>query len=330
MSLFESPAPSSTGPGRTPASAYLRLSVTDRCNLRCRYCRCDSDGPYVPRGQTLRYEETLELIDVLHDVIPLRKVRITGGEPLVRAELATLVAGLRARLPHAELCLTTNGVLLDRHADKLRVAGLDRVNISLDSTDPRRFAELTRGGDLDRVLNGLRAARDAGFERTKINAVLMRSVNGDQLAPLARTAADHDCELRFIELMPVGDGADLFEREYLAAEEALARLGDAFEHVADCGMNGTARRHRFRDGRRELTVGFITSVSHPFCRSCDRLRLDCRGRLYTCLRCSDGTDLMTPLRRDARDEVARRIRLLLPAKTPAEGWPAHHMVAIGG
>jgi len=330
MSLSESPTPHSSGPGPTPASAYLRLSVTDRCNLRCLYCRRDGDGPTVPRDDTLRYEETLDLVDALHEAIPLRKVRVTGGEPLVRAELPTLVAGLRARLPHAELCLTTNGTLLARHAASLRAAGLDRINISFDSTDPSQFADLTQGGSLARVLAGVRTARQVGFERTKINAVLLRSINGDRLAHLVRTAHEHHCEIRFIELMPMGDGAALFDREYLSADHALARLSQTFEYVADRGMNGTARRHRFRDGDRELTVGFITSVSHPFCRSCDRLRLDCRGRLYTCLRCSEGTDLMTPLRQGATNELERRIRLLLPAKTPAEGWPEHHMVAIGG
>jgi cyclic pyranopterin phosphate synthase len=330
MSLSESPAPASTGPGQVAASAYLRLSVTDRCNLRCLYCRRDGDGPTVPRDDTLRYEETLDLVDALHDAIPLRKIRITGGEPLVRAELPTLVAGLRARLPHAELCLTTNGTLLARHARALRAAGLDRINVSFDSTDPTRFADLTQGGSLAHVLAGVRAARDAGFAGTKVNAVLLRSINGARLAQLVRAADDHDCELRFIELMPVGDGAQLFDREYLSADDALARLNRTFEHVADGGMNGTARRHRFRDGDHEITVGFITSVSHPFCRTCDRLRLDCRGRLFTCLRCSEGTDLMTPLRRGDRGELERRIRVQLPAKTPAEGWPGHHMVAIGG
>jgi cyclic pyranopterin phosphate synthase len=330
MSLSESPAPYSPGPGQTPASAYLRLSVTDRCNLRCLYCRRDSDGPYVPRDDTLSYEETLDLVDALHEAIPLRKVRVTGGEPLVRAELPTLVAGLRTHLPHAELCLTTNGTLLGRHAASLRAAGLDRINISLDSTDPRRFADLTQGGSLARVLAGVETAHEAGFEGTKVNAVLLRSVNGDQLAHLVRTTHEHGCEIRFIELMPVGDGAALFDQEYLSADDALARLSRTFEHVADRGMNGTARRHRFRDGDREFTVGFITSVSHPFCRNCDRLRLDCRGQLYTCLRCSEGTDLMTPLRQGEKEELDRRIRLLLPAKSPAEGWPEHRMVAIGG
>ncbi len=330
MSLLESPAPSSTGPGHAPPSAYLRLSVTDRCNLRCLYCRRDGDGPYVPRGQTLRYEEMLDLVEALHEVIPLRKVRVTGGEPLVRVDLDTLVRGLRARLPHAELCMTTNGLLLERHAGALRAAGLDRVNVSLDSADPARFAALTQGGSLARALAGFRAAAAAGFTGTKVNAVLLRSVNGDRLVELVRTAAAYGCETRFIELMPVGDGAALFEREYLAADEALARLCRTFAYVDDCGARGTARRHRLRDGERELTVGFITTVSHPFCRNCDRLRLDCRGRLYTCLRRSDGVDLMTPLRRGARGQLEHRIRAAATGKAPAQGWPDHPMVAIGG
>jgi cyclic pyranopterin phosphate synthase len=330
MNFREPAGPAQSASGFAPTSVYVRLSVTDRCNLRCVYCRPLNDAPLAPRNETLRYEEMLSLLDLLHGIQPVRKVRITGGEPLLRAELPTLVTGLREHLPHAELCLTTNGTLLARHATSLHAAGLDRINVSLDSADSLRLAELTRGGSLDHILAGLRAAQAAGFRGIKINAVLLRSVNGDQLAHLVRTAAEHACETRFIELMPVGDGAGLFVREFLAAGEARARLDRVMEHRGEIGANGTARLHRFFDRGREVRVGFISSVSHPFCNTCDRLRLDCRGRLFSCLRHSEGIDLVTALRRGATAAVEAGIRSLLSQKNPGSGWPQHRMVAIGG
>jgi cyclic pyranopterin phosphate synthase len=309
----------------------LRLSVTDRCNLRCLYCRGDHGPPLVSRPETLSYEETLDLVARIHHNSEIHKLRLTGGEPLVRAELCTLIRGLRGILPHAELCLTTNGTLLAKRAADLAAAGLDRVNVSLDTTDTRQFAALTRGGSLDSVLDGLTALTDAGFSPVKINAVLLRSFNGAHLADIARLAAARGCEVRFVELMPVGEAAELFAGEYLSARDALALLSQSLTHVGELGRQGTAIRHLFRDNDTELTIGFITSVSQPFCATCDRVRLDCRGRLYSCLRHEQGIDLMTPLRSGLPHHLDAAIRSALPSK-PARActWPATQMARIGG
>ena len=317
---------------RSPASFYLRLSVTDRCNFACRYCRAAGADAVENARRVLDYESLLALVGRIAHSVPLRKVRITGGEPLVRRDLPVFVSALRALLPEAELCLTSNGSLLRRYADDLRRAGLDRVNVSIDSADPERFAALTRGAlTVDRVLDGIRAAQEAGLGPIRLNSVLMRSYNGTHLPELVRTAARHDAELRFIELMPIGEAMHLPKEEYLSGEEALERLKRSFTYVRALREGGTATRHLLRDGTRDIKVGFITSVSHPFCARCDRLRLDSRGRLFSCLRREVGYDLATPLLDGRIDDVDDHIRHIAASKRlPAESWPERDMSAIGG
>jgi GTP 3',8-cyclase len=309
---------------------YLRLSLTDGCNLRCRYCRPAHSVPAdaVPPASDA---ELLGLLGVLREELTLYKLRLTGGEPLLRPGLPALVARLRAQWPDAHLAMTTNGILLPRRAAALRAAGLESVNLSLDAADAESFRRLSRGGRLDDVLAGLRAARRAGFAPVKINTVLIRSVNGRGLADLVRLAAEAGCEIRFIELMPCGEGAMLPAGEFLSADEALARLSDRFEYLGAAASTATARRHRLRVEGRETVVGFISAVSRPFCDGCDRLRLDCRGRLLGCLRRSESIDLLTPYRAGDREAVRRAVRLALAGKGPPDAtWPGRHMVAIGG
>ena len=317
----------------SPSSFYLRLSVTDRCNFSCRYCRSGE----TERQDVLRYESLLALVARVAGNVPLRKVRITGGEPLVRRDLPRFVAGLRELLPEAELCLTTNGSLLRRHAPALRRAGLDRVNVSIDCLDPARFAALTRSAgpgaaSVERILDGIAAAREAGLVPLRLNSVLMRSVNGDHLTDLVRTAAENDAELRFIELMPIGEAKSLPADEFLSGDEALGRLRESFGYVRALGDGGgTAVRHLLRDGDRLVTVGFITSVSHPFCARCDRLRLDSRGRLFSCLRREVGFDLAGPLRQGQLERLDARVRDIVRTKRlPEKTWPRRNMSAIGG
>jgi len=313
-----------------PRPLYLRLSVTDRCNIRCRYCRPAHDAAHPPSAAATD-DELLSLVRLIDAEFPIYKVRVTGGEPLMRRDLPQLVARLRDRMPQAELALTTNGLLLARSAVELRRAGIDSINISVDSLDPETYRELTRGGNLGAALDGLRAAHEAGFGKIRINAVLMRNINGDRLDELVYLAAGHDCELRFIELMPFGEGAAIYDTEYLSGDEALQSLRRSFAYLGAAPDSATAARFRFLVDGRERIIGFITTVSHPFCDRCDRARLDSRGRIYACLRTPQGVDLLTPYRAGQIDVVQQRIRREVPNKTIPQGvWPGHSLVLIGG
>jgi cyclic pyranopterin phosphate synthase len=309
--------------------------VTSRCNLHCSYCRSEDLEP--GQSDTLTDEEMLQLVQQIDRVAAVGKVRLTGGEPLHRPRLPELVRRLRRVLPAAELCLTTNGTLLTDLAAPLRQAGIDAINISLDAVDQHRYRAGTGGGIVDHVLAGLEAASAAGFARLKINAVLQRSINADELVRLVRLAHRHGGEMRFIELMPIGIAAEIYDREYLPADEALARICAELSYLGPLGTEGTARLHRFRDDHDPendtpvITIGFITPISHPFCDTCNRVRLDCRGHLRSCLRLQDGLDLATPLREGQQVELERRVRAALREKCPAtESWPDRPMSAIGG
>jgi cyclic pyranopterin phosphate synthase len=311
------------------ASYYLRLSVTDACNLRCSYCRPQSFGRGAAhRVRALADDQLVELVAAIDAVAPLRKVRLTGGEPLLRPRLPELVSALRAALPRAELALTTNGTLLARLARPLREAGLGALNVSLDTVDDERFRALAGGRSIAPIVEGLRAARAAGFERVKLNAVLLRSANGDGLVALVRLAAELGCdEIRFIELMPLGPAARIYAAEHLPAAAALARLRGELAYLGAAGRSGTALRHRFEIDGRSIVVGLIAPVSSPFCDGCDRLRLDAGGRLHACLRHSDGAPL-AGLGREALRAAA--LRVLGCKVAPGLEWPERAMVAIGG
>jgi cyclic pyranopterin phosphate synthase len=253
---------------------YLRLSLTDRCNLRCQYCRPSSGPESPPQAAALSDEELCSLVARMDRAHPIGKIRLTGGEPLLCPHLPQLVARLRRQFPHTLLCMTTNAIGLPTQAVALRNAGLQAINISLDTADRDGFARLTRGGDLDRVLAGLQAAREAGFERLKINAVLMRSVNGGRLAELVALADELGYEIR---------------------------------------------------------VGFITTMSQPFCDGCNRYRMDCRGRFFACLRDEKGVDLATLTRGGRPDELGEVVRSQIRSKSlPESPWPSRSMAMIGG
>jgi cyclic pyranopterin phosphate synthase len=314
------------------SSVYLRLSVTDRCNLRCRYCRPDGQAATAPG---LPDETMLGIVSAMARLVPVRKVRLTGGEPLLRAGLSDLVRKLRRLLPNAELAMTTNGTLLRAAAATLRDHGLDTVNISLDTTDPRHFARLTSGGRLDAVLAGVEAARRAGFGRLKLNAVLLRSLRGERLCELVRFAAHCGCELRFLELMPIGTAAQIDARERLGADETLAALRQVFGHPAPLPSSSNSRRYRFHVDGVAVTIGLIAPVSHPFCAGCDRLRLDARGRLYPCLRSTEAWDL-GPCQSDGHSasDLETGLRAAMERKRAMQAtdrvWPARSMAATGG
>jgi len=311
---------------------YLRLSVTDRCNLRCRYCRTEVQTATAP---DMPDEAMLGIVRAMARLVPIRKVRLTGGEPLLRVGLSALVGKLRRLLPSAELAMTTNGTLLRDAAATLRDHGLDTVNISLDTTDPAHFARLTGGGRLESVLAGVEAARAAGFDRIRLNAVLLRSLRGEQLSDLVRFAARCGCELRFLELMPIGAGALIYARECQCADEALDALRQAFGHPAPLPRSSNSRRYLFDVDGMAATIGLIAPLSHPFCTGCDRLRLDAHGRLYPCLRSTEAWTLTAgPSDRHPDLALGTGLRAAIRRKSAIQAtdrvWPVRSMAATGG
>ncbi len=293
----------------------LRISVTDRCNLRCAYCMPE-EPVWLPRESLLRYEE-IERITRIAVGLGVRRVRLTGGEPLVRRDLPDLVRRLALLDGTEDLSLTTNGLLLEPAARALRAAGLDRINVSLDTLDPRRFARMTRRPALDRVLAGIRAAAEAGLEPIKVNTVILRGMNDDEIVPLVERARNEGWELRFIEFMPLENGETWDRSRVVTGAEIRARIAASWPLEPDSAgdAHAPATRWRFSDGLG--AVGFIDSVSAPFCASCSRLRLTSDGHLRVCLYDDDETDLRTPLRSGSTDaEIAALFHAALRHKGP--------------
>ncbi|HEV2385748.1 MAG TPA: GTP 3',8-cyclase MoaA [Candidatus Acidoferrales bacterium] len=283
----------------------LRVSVTDRCNLRCRYCMPEEEYQWLRREDLLSYEEIARLAGTFTNA-GAAKVRLTGGEPLLRRDLDRLVRLLAANASIHDLALTTNGILLEQSAEALWRAGLRRVTVSLDTLRPERFLALTRQDMHQRVLEGIRAARAAGFAPLKIDTVVTRGFNDDELCDLIEFSREAGAEVRFIEYMDVG-GATLWSPDQvLPRAEMLARLEQRYGPIQAAPSESSAPAERFAlaDG---LTFGIIASVSEPFCRTCDRSRLTADGQWYLCLYALEGTDLRGPLRRGATDEELLRL-----------------------
>ena len=261
----------------------LRISVTDRCNLRCFYCMPAENVQFKPRAELLTYEEITRFVRALAP-LGIQKIRLTGGEPLVRCDVAELVRMLVAVPGIRDLALTTNGMLLAEQAAELKVAGLHRLNISLDALDPAVFQQISRRAGLDRVLAGIRAAREAGFKRLRLNAVSIRGLTEPQIVPLATFAREHALELRFIEYMPLdADGAWSTE-QVLSGEEVrdiIDREVAELRPIVRDDPSQPAAEFRYADDRGR--VGFINSVTQPFCGRCNRLRLTAEGQVRNCL-----------------------------------------------
>lgn len=255
---------------------YLRLSVTDLCNCRCVYCMGENGVPRLPHSAILSFEEIEEIVRAAVS-LGVTKVRLTGGEPLVRRGIDELVRRLRGIEGVEELAMTTNGARLAEYAARLKSAGLDRLNVSLDTLDPEKFRRITRIGELRDTLNGLDAARRAGFEHIKLNTVLMGGVNDDEIAEIAALAKDGAFDVRFIELMPIGECTDWDRRRFLPAERVLEYLPKG-ERVPSDGVAELWRPAGFRG-----TVGLIRPLSHRFCADCDRIRVTADGCLKPCL-----------------------------------------------
>lgn len=273
---------------------YLRISVTDRCDLRCRYCMAE-DMTFLPKGELLTLEE-LERVAAAFIARGVRKIRITGGEPLVRRDVMTLIRNLGRRLDDGleELTLTTNGTQLARFAPALAEAGVRRINVSLDSLHPDRFREITRRGDLDLVLQGIHAARAAGLA-IKINMVALRGVNDDEFDRMIAWCGDHGFDLTLIETMPMGDTGIDRNDQYLPLSLVRSELAARWTLTPSTHRTGGPARYVTvaETGRR---LGFITPLSHNFCESCNRVRLTCTGTLYMCLGQNDAADLRAVLR----------------------------------
>ncbi len=278
----------------------LRISVTDRCNLRCQYCMPEEEYGWLPREDLLSFEEIARLVDAFIR-LGLRRVRLTGGEPLIRRELPTLVRMLASR-PLDEVALTTNGVLLAQQVDALKAAGLARVTVSLDTLSPTRFLALTRRDHHAQVLEGIRAAQRSGLPGLKLDAVIVRGVNDDEVEPLLEFAEDVGAEVRFIEYMDVGGATRWSPDKVVSQAELLARLSARFGEVRALPAEPSAPAQRFAlpDGR---VFGVIASTTRPFCGSCDRSRLTADGLWLLCLYARTGTDLRGRLREGASDEA---------------------------
>jgi cyclic pyranopterin phosphate synthase len=272
----------------------LRVSVTDRCNLRCRYCMPLEDYTWLPGERLLSAEEIARLVEVFTDA-GARRVRLTGGEPLLRRELPEIVRRVAANSAIEDLAITTNGVLLAAQAPTLRDAGLGRVTVSLDTLCPDRFAVITRRDELARVLEGIAAAARAGFAPLKLDAVIMRGVNDDELPDLIEFGKRVSAEVRFIEYMDVGGAIEWSPQRVVSRAEMLATLSARYGAIAPLAEGGSAPAERFRlaDG---TIFGVIASTTTPFCRACDRSRLTADGMWFLCLYATHGVDLRGPLR----------------------------------
>jgi GTP 3',8-cyclase len=317
----------------------LRVSLTDRCNLRCAYCMPAEGLDWLPTPEVLTDDEVVRLVRVAVERLGVRQVRFTGGEPLLRRGLVDIARRCAQLLPRPELSLTTNGIGLARLARALADAGLDRVNGSLDTLDPHRFEAISRRRRLPDVLDGLAAAAAAGLVPVKINAVLMRGINDDEAPRLLRWAIDRGYEMRFIEQMPLDPQHGWKRAEMVTAEEILASLSDEFRLTpTGADERGSAPAETWLIDGGPARVGVIGSVTRPFCGACDRTRLTADGQVRTCLFAREESDLRGPLRGGASDaELARRWRVAMAGKLPGHGidepeflQPTRPMSAIGG
>jgi GTP 3',8-cyclase len=322
----------------------LRVSLTDRCNLRCTYCMPVEGLPWLPTADILTDHEVIRLVRVAVEQLGVTEIRFTGGEPLLRPGLVKIVAESAALSPRPTLSVTTNAIGLDKLAGQLRDAGLDRVNVSLDTLDEDRFAALAHRRRLGDTLNGLHAAAAAGLVPLKLNTVLMRGINDGEAVPLLRFALAHGYELRFIEQMPLDAQHAWARPQMVSADEILAALRVEFTLLTDPAERGGAPAETwlvdgyFDVSGRPARVGVIGSVTRPFCGDCDRTRLTADGQVRNCLFARTESDLRGPLRAGASDEdLAALWRAAMWAKLPGHGindptflQPARPMSAIGG
>jgi len=314
----------------------LRVSVTDRCNFRCTYCMPAEGLAWLPKSEILSFEESTRLLGIFVG-LGVASIKVTGGEPTVRADLPTLVRMYREVGPELDISITTNGVLLDRLAGPLAEAGVDRATVSCDSLMRHRFAEMTRRDALDKVFAGLKAAEEAGLTPIKINTVVIGGTNDDELVEFARWSRETGYEVRFIEYMPL-DAEHAWERSKVVPSRRVLEIIDSTFPLAAVGhANEPATSYAFADGA-PGRIGVIASVTEPFCDTCNRLRLTAEGQVRACLFSLEETDLRVPMREGATDEeLARLIRTTVWRKWSGHRinhadfvQPARSMSMIGG
>ncbi|KAA2263022.1 GTP 3',8-cyclase MoaA [Solihabitans fulvus] len=316
----------------------LRVSLTDRCNLRCTYCMPAEGLDWLPKSEVLSNDELTRLIRIAVTRLGVTNIRFTGGEPLLRRGLDEVIAATAALDPRPRISMTTNGIGLSRRAASLAEAGLDRINVSLDTVDSARFETITRRDRLADVIAGMAAARDAGLSPVKVNTVLMRGVNADEAVGLLRFCLDNGYELRFIEQMPLDAQHGWDRGSMVTATEILDSLRTAFRLTSEPVARGGAPAERWLVDGGPAVVGIIASVTRPFCAACDRTRLTADGQLRNCLFSRTETDLRAPLRAGADDEaIADLWRSTMWAKAAGHGindagfeQPDRPMSAIGG
>ncbi|RJP75465.1 MAG: GTP 3',8-cyclase MoaA [Desulfobacteraceae bacterium] len=308
---------------------YLRVSITDRCNLNCTYCLPLSGQTKQDHHHILRYEEILRLIRIFRD-LGISKIRITGGEPLIRKGVLPFIAKLHQIKGIKDLAMTTNGLLLLNHLDEIRSAGIRRLNISLDSLNPETYRRITGHDVFQTVWEGILAAEKMGFHPIKINVVALRGINDHELTEMAKLSLAHPFHIRFIEYMPIGDSAlhsenPLFAQEIQEQIESLGKLYPVDREKTD----GPARRFRFQQAKGE--IGFISPISRHFCNTCNRLRLTADGSLRTCLLSDLQTDLKTPLRSGFSDrQITGLIREAIRLKPTSHNLNTGHPAVISG
>ncbi|MEV0797017.1 GTP 3',8-cyclase MoaA [Kribbella sp. NPDC050281] len=317
----------------------LRVSLTDRCNLRCTYCMPEEGLEWLPKPELLTDDEVVRLVSVAVTRLGVQEIRFTGGEPLLRRGLVGIIARTTELTPRPEVSLTTNGIGLARQAQALKDAGLDRVNVSLDTIESDTFVQLARRDRLKDVLAGLDAAQAAGLTPVKVNAVLMRGVNDRQAPQLLEYCLERGYELRFIEQMPLDAQHGWTRASMVTADEILEQLSDRFDlEPTDAASRGSAPAESFTVRGGPQTVGIIASVTRPFCGDCDRVRLTADGQVRDCLFARTESDLRSALRGGADDEeLADRWRRAMRNKLPGHGindpsflQPTRPMSAIGG
>jgi len=304
--------------GNNRIVTYLRLSVTDRCNLRCRYCMPPEGVSFVPHEEILSFEEMARVVR-LSSLHGIRKVRITGGEPLVRKGLTPFLKTLSSLEGLDEITLTTNGVLLEDYARDLKNAGIRRINISLDSLKPQRFLKITGRDYFDKVIAGIRAAQEEGLSPIKINVVVMRGINDDELLDFAALATEKPIHVRFIEFMPIGGKSGWRPEEFVSIDEMLEIIRQAWPltPIESGKLDGPALK--FRLGKGDGEIGLIGALSNHFCAKCNRLRLTAEGQLRGCLFSDQEIDLKGPLRSGAGDDL-----LLELMRRAVETKPENH------
>ena len=290
--------------------SYLRVSITDRCNYRCIYCQSEKKFEFIPHQEILRFEEIVEIVQEAVN-LGINKVRITGGEPLVRKGVVDFIKKLREIKKLEDISLTTNGFFLSEYAEKLKNAGLNRVNISLDSLQEEKYKKITRGGSLEKALKGIDSALKAGLLPIKINTVLIRGINDDEVEDFVRLALERPLNIRFIEFMPSGEEViNEFENKFISVQEIKENLAEkySFRPIDINSGNGPAKYYQIKGG--QGTIGFITALSQHFCKTCNRIRLTSEGKLRPCLFSNKEVDIKQAIRNAKTDDKIIRSKII--------------------